>query len=417
MRRAAYRAMPTRAFMAEIESAAADSDAGPRRIVDRGEHRYTLLGTAHVSRASAEEVQREIDTGDYDAVAIELCDARYDAITRSSEIEQMDLFQVLRQGKAGMIAANLALGAYQQRLADQFGIEPGAEMRAAISASEAANLPLVLIDRNIGITLKRVYRRIPWWQRMSTLGALFASLLSREKIEEEDIEKLKQGDMLESTFNEFAAESATLHETLIDERDRYMAAQLLRRPPTRNTLVVIGAGHLKGLAGYLESGMPEPNDTIAALDHVPAGARWVKWLPWVIVALVFVGFAIGFSRSADLGQQLVVEWIVINGALSAIGAAAALAHPLTVVTAFIAAPLTSLNPTIGAGMVTAAAELWLRKPRVGDFSTLKQDVTKVSGWWKNRVSRTLLVFVFSTIGSAVGTYIAGFRIAGQLFGG
>ncbi|ERJ19210.1 Pheromone shutdown protein [Salinisphaera shabanensis E1L3A] len=402
--------------MTDMDSAADAHTGGPRRVVMRGEHKYTLLGTAHVSRASAEEVQNEIETGAYDTVAIELCDARHAALTRAGELEQMDLFQVLRQGKAGMVAANLALGAYQQRLADQFGIEPGAEMRAAITSCAAADLPLVLVDRNIGITLKRVYRRIPWWQRMSTLGALFASLLSREKIEESDIERLKEGDMLESTFNEFAAESATMHETLIDERDRYMAAQLLKRTPSRHTLVVVGAGHLKGLARYLEAGMDDPGEVVTELDRVPPGATWVKWLPWIVVALVFIGFAIGFSRSAGLGQQMVIEWVVINGALSAVGAALALAHPLTVVTAFIAAPLTSLNPTIGAGMVTAAAELWLRKPRVGDFSTLKSDVTKATGWWKNRVSRTLLVFVFSTVGSAAGTYIAGFRIVGQLFG-
>ncbi|MES1924794.1 TraB/GumN family protein [Salinisphaera sp. T31B1] len=391
--------------------------AGPRREVVVGDHRYLLLGTAHVSRASAEEVRREIESGAYDAVAIELCDARHAALTNAGELAQMDLFQVLRQGKAGMVAANLALGAYQQRLADQFGIEPGAEMRAAIESTAAAGLPLALIDRNIGITLKRVYRRIPWWQRISTMGALFASLLSSDKIEESDIEKLKEGDMLESTFNEFASESAAMHEALIDERDRYMAAKLLAAPGARHTLVVVGAGHLKGLAGYLEAGMDAPRETIERLDHVPPGARWVKWLPWAIVVLVFAGFALGFSRSTGLGQQMVVEWVVINGALSALGALIALGHPLTVLTAFVAAPITSLNPTIGAGMVTAAAELWLRKPRVGDFSTLKSDVTRVSGWWKNRVSRTLLVFVLSTAGSAAGTYIAGFRIFGQLFGG
>ncbi|GAB3676740.1 TraB/GumN family protein [Salinisphaera aquimarina] len=403
--------------MSEPDRLDNEPSAGPRREVIRGEQRYLLLGTAHVSRASAEEVRTEIESGAYDAVAIELCDARHAALTNAGELEQMDLFQVLRQGKAGMVAANLALGAYQQRLAEQFGIEPGAEMRAAINACAAADLPIQLIDRNIGITLKRVYRRIPWWQRISTMGALFASLLSREKIEEEDIEKLKQGDMLESTFNEFAQESAAMHEALIDERDRYMAAKLLMQAPGRNTLAVVGAGHLKGLTRYLEDGMDDPRGVVESLDHVPPGSRWIKWLPWAIVVLIFAGFALGFSRSTGLGQQLVLEWIVINGALSAIGAAIALAHPLTIVTAFVAAPITSLNPTIGAGMVTAAAELWLRKPRVGDFSTLKSDVTKVSGWWKNRVSRTLLVFVLSTIGSAAGTYIAGFRIFGQLFGG
>jgi pheromone shutdown-related protein TraB len=388
----------------------------PKREVTADGRRFVLLGTAHVSRASAAAVRAEIATGAYDAVAVELCDARYAALTRSGELEQMDLFQVLRQGKAGMVVANLALGAYQQRLAEQFGVEPGAEMKAAIAAGEAASLPLRLIDRNIGITLKRVYRGIPWWQRLSTIVALGASLFSREKISEADIERLKEGDMLESTFNEFARESAALHEALIDERDRYMAAGLLQQPPGGQTLVVVGAGHLKGLTRYLEAGMADPTATQAKLDAVPAGARWVKWLPWLVVLVIIAGFGLGFSRDTGLGVKMVVEWTLIHGTLCAAGAIAALAHPLTVVTAFIASPLTSLNPTIGAGMVTAVAELWLRKPRVGDFSTLKQDVVKISGWWRNRVSRTLLVFLFSTIGSAAGTYIAGFLIYGQLFG-
>lgn len=395
---------------------AQQAQQGPRRDVTVGDRRFMLLGTAHVSRASADEVRGEIQSGAYDAVAVELCDARHAALTRSGELEQMDLFQVLRQGKAGMVAASLALGAYQQRLAEQFGIEPGAEMRAAIAAAEAGHMPLTLIDRDIGITLKRVYRRIPWWQRVSTLVALGASLFSREKISEDDIERLKEGDVLESTFNEFAQQSAALHEALIDERDRYMAARLLQQPPGGRTLVVIGAGHLKGLARYLEAGMDDPAAVETDLDTVPTGARWIRWLPWLVVLAVLAGFGFGFSRNTGLGIQMVVEWALIHGTLSAAGALVALGHPLTIITAFFASPLTSLNPTIGAGMVTAAAELWLRKPRVGDFSTLKSDVTKVSGWWKNRISRTLLVFLFSTIGSAAGTYIAGFLIYGQLFG-
>lgn len=393
------------------------ADGGPRRHVTVGAREFALLGTAHVSRASAEEVRTEIESGDYDRIAIELCDARYDALTRGDEVAEMDLFAVLRKGQAGMVATNLALGAYQKRLADQFGIEPGAEMHAAIAAAEAQDRPLTLIDRNIGITLKRVYRGIPWWQRATMLAGLAASLVSSDKISEADIEQLKEGDMLESTFNEFAAKSVRMHAALIDERDQYMAARLLAesQSPGR-TLVVVGAGHLKGLARYLEAGMDDPAGRVAALDTVPRGARWVKWIPWLVVAIIGVGFALGFSHSADLGQRMIVEWVVINGVLSALGALIALGHPLTIVTAFIAAPITSLNPTIGAGMVTAAAELWLRKPRVGDFSTLKSDVTTVRGWWRNRVSRTLLVFLGSTIGSAVGTYVAGFRIFGQLFG-
>ncbi|MGB7757647.1 MAG: TraB/GumN family protein [Salinisphaera sp.] len=393
------------------------AEAGPRRIVTRGARRFVLLGTAHVSKASADEVRAEIETGDYDHVAIELCDARHAALTRQSEMADMDLFAVIKNGQAGMVAANLALGAYQQRLADQFGIEPGAEMRAAIAATDAAHTPLTLVDRNIGITLKRVYRGIPWWQRASVLMGLAGSLISSNKISEEDIEQLKEGDMLEATFNEFADQSEHMHGALIDERDQYMAAKLLMQADTPGTtLVVVGAGHLKGLANYLERGMDTPAERVATLDTVPAGARWVKWIPWVIVALVLAGFGLGFAHSPDLGWHLVMEWFLIHGVLCAVGAALALAHPLTIAAGFVASPLTSLNPTIGAGMVTAAVELWVRKPRVGDFSTLKSDVTTVRGWWRNRVSRVLLVFLLSTIGSAAGTWIAGFRIVDQLIG-
>src|SRR5699024_8400894 len=182
-----------------------------------------------------------------DEVAIELCDARHAVLTREDEVAQMDLFAVIKNGQAGMVAANLALTAYQQRLADQFGIEPGAEMRAAMASAEAANMPLSLIDRNIGTTLKRVYRTIPWWRRATLLAGLAASLVSTDKITEEEIEQLKEGDLLESTFTEFAAHSKHLHSALIDERDQYMAAKLLSHTETPGrTLVVVGAGHLKG---------------------------------------------------------------------------------------------------------------------------------------------------------------------------
>lgn len=384
-----------------------------------GPTEITLLGTAHVSAQSVADVEREVANGDYDAVAVELCESRYRALTQPGSLETLDLFQVLRSGKAGMVAASLALGAYQQRLADQFQIRPGAEMEAAINGANLASLPIYRVDREIGTTLKRIYRRTPWWQRMTLLTGLVASTLSREEISAEEIERLKEGDLLESTFSEFAERSQTLYECLIGERDRYMAArlrQVVERDAPKRLLAVVGAGHLAGLEEALRTAVADPDTTIASLDHLPPRGRWLRVIPWLIVALILAGFALGFSRSTHLGIELVVEWVVINGALSALGAVIAAGHPLTVLTAFVAAPLTSLNPTIGAGFVTAAAELALRRPTVGDFRTLRRDVTRVRGWWHNRVSRTLLVFLFSTIGSAAGTYIAGFRIAGKLFG-
>ncbi|MBZ9567639.1 TraB/GumN family protein [Modicisalibacter tunisiensis] len=398
--------------------ASPDTTRGPRQVIDAGDTRYTLLGTAHVSRASADEVRELIDSGEFDAVAVELCPSRHQNLTQPRSMDDQDLFQIFRQGKAGMVAASLALGAFQQRVAEQSGIEPGAEMRAAVQACRRADLPLLLIDRDIGVTLKRIYTRVPWWQRAGLIGGLVGSLFSRDTVSSEDIERLKQGDVLESTFAEFAERSETLYEPLIRERDRYMALRLAeerRDPPHRHVLVVIGAGHLKGLAEHLSQPLPEdPGAERAELEATPPRTRWWKALPWLVTVLVLAGFAIGFSRDTQLGWQLIAEWFLINGVLSALGSAIALAHPLTILATFVAAPLTSLNPTIGAGFVAAGVELALRKPKVRDFSRLRRDVSSVKGWWRNRVSRTLLVFLLATLGSAAGTWIAGLRIADQL---
>lgn len=386
-------------------------------VVTVGDTRFTLLGTAHVSRQSAEDVRRMLESGHYDAVAVELCPSRHQAMTQPESMEQLDLFQVLRQGKASMVAASLALGAYQQRLAEQFGIRPGAEMVAAVEGANRAGLPVMLIDREIGTTLKRVYRRVPWWQRFMLMSGLLASMLSREKISEEEIERLKEGDMLESTFAEFAARSEALYDALIRERDEYMALRLQEEnasEPRHNVLVVVGAGHVKGLSGYLAEPAADPAARKSALDHVPPRGALSRALPWVVVAVILGAFAAGFAQSPQLGWQLVFDWVLINGGLSALGAAIAAAHPLTVVGAFVAAPLTSLNPTIGAGFVTAAIETSLRKPTVAHLRSLRADVTSLGGWWRNRVSRILLVFLMSTLGSAAGTYLAGFRIFQQL---
>jgi pheromone shutdown-related protein TraB len=396
-----------------------NAEQEPMRVIAVGDSRITLLGTAHVSRASAEQVRSLLQRGDYDAVAVELCPSRYNAILDPDALARMDLFKVIREGKASMVAANLALGAYQQRLADQFGIEPGAEQREAIHTARERHLPVLLIDREIGITLRRVLGNVTWWKRFGLFAGLLASVISREEVSEDEIEALKEGDMLETTFAEFAHDRQDLYIPLIDERDRYMAARLLEEVKSHaheQVLAVVGAGHLKGIAAYLEAGMGEPGREIAGLEHLPTPSRWPRVIPWIIVLLVLAGFTIGFLRSPALGWELVVDWVVINGALSALGALLAAAHPLTVITAFLAAPITSLNPTVGAGMVTAAVEIYLRKPRVGDFSRLRHDTTSVKGWWGNRVSRTLLVFLFSTLGSAIGTYLAGFRIFGRLVG-
>ncbi|RAU18558.1 conjugal transfer protein TraB [Nitrincola tibetensis] len=398
-----------------------DHALGPREELFKYDTHYTLLGTAHVSKASADEVRHLIQSGEFDAVAIELCPGRLTSMKDPDALAKMDLFQVIKAGKAGMVAANLAMGAFQQRVAEESGIAPGEEMKVAIEEAEKQQIPLLVIDRDIGITLKRVYRSVPWWQRMNLVSGLIASLVTKEKVSADEIERLKQGDVLESTFSEFAEQSEHLYQALIAERDHYMALRLAQENGDsrfKRVLVVIGAGHLKGMSDNLRGHLPEnPSEQLTILEQVPPGSQWTRFIPWIIMVLVLAGFAIGFSRNTDLGLQMVLDWVVINGGLAALGALIAKAHPVTIIGTFFAAPFTSLNPTIGAGMVAAGIEIAMRKPTVGDFSKLRQDVTEMKGWWRNRVSRTLLVFMLATLGSAMGTYIGGFRIFGQLTGG
>ena len=387
--------------------------------IELGGSLVRLLGTAHVSRASVDAVVAEIAHHDWDIVAVELCANRYRSFNDPNALQHLDLYQVIKTGKAPMVTAMLAMGAFQQRIAEQFGIEPGAEMRAAIDGANKNKVSLELIDREVGTTLKRIYANVPWWRRFYLFSGLIASVVVNEEIDEEEIEKLKEGDILETTFAQFSESAAEVYEPLINERDLFMAANLQKVAASGNKkiLAIIGAGHLKGLGNYLTDGVTDPDAELARLNQVPVGRSWLKKLPWLIVALVFVGFGIGFARSPELGWTLVVEWVVINGGLSALGTLVAGGHILTVVTAFLAAPITSLNPTIGAGMVTGLTEAYLRKPTVGDFARLRTETSSFSGWRKNRVARTLLVFFLSTLGSAAGTYLAGFRIGKHLFSG
>lgn len=389
----------------------------PLTTLTIGNSKVTLLGTAHVSKASAEKVRELLVSGDFDAVAVELCPSRHNAIVNPDALAKMDLFQVIRERKATMVAANLALGAYQQRMAEQLDIEPGAEMRTAIQCANEAKLPILLVDREISVTLKRIYRNVGWWRRLNLVSGLIVSLVSHKEVTADEIERLKEGDLLESTFTQFAEQAQELYGPLIDERDQYMTARLQQEiieHQSQHILVVIGAGHLNGMKKYLLEEQPHPEQIIRTLDEIPKPSSLPKLLPWVIVALIVSGFLIGFSRNSQLGWQMVIDWVVINGGLASLGALAASAHPVTIIGAFLAAPLTSLNPTIGAGMVTAAIEVYVRRPSVADFSQLRTDTAKVRGWWRNRVARTLLVFIFCTLGSAVGTYLAGFRIFERL---
>ncbi|MGH8597385.1 MAG: TraB/GumN family protein, partial [Gammaproteobacteria bacterium] len=278
----------------------------PCREVILGSSSIRLLGTAHVSRASRDAVAHEVAVGDYDCVAIELCANRLQALSDPDAFARLDLIAVIRQGKASVVAAMLALGAFQQRLGAQFGIEPGAEMRAALDGAHLRGLAVEMIDRDIGVTLRRIYRGVSWWRRAYLFSGLLTSALNTQSITEEDVERLKDSDLLEATFAEFARRADEIYVPLIAERDRYMAARLrqLVDGGRRRILAIVGAGHLNGLSEELARLDIAAAPVIESLNQISPPSRWLRALPWVLAIFIVGGIGIGFARNPDLGWRM-----------------------------------------------------------------------------------------------------------------
>ena len=388
----------------------------PHAVVERDGVRYTLLGTAHVSHSSVEAVEDAIESGGFDTVAVELDQARLQALTDPDSLARLDLVQVIRKGKVAMFAANLALASYQRRLAEQLGIEPGAELKRAVAVAKERGLGVELIDREVGLTFRRASASLGFFGKVKLAAGLMAGLFSSEEMDEAEIEKLKEGDILESTFGEFAQSSPALYESVIAERDRYMAARLRQMPAgTRDVLAVVGAGHLAGLARHLADDTAAPGEIRATLEDAPP-ARGMRWIGTVITLLILAMIAWGFWQGgAELGRQLVLEWALITAGFAALGTILAAGHPLGILAAAIAAPLKPFRPPgVSPGLFSALIEAHFRKPAYGDFLALRDDAGDLRGWYRNRVSRTLLNFILTNLGSSVGVWIAGLRIAGQL---
>ena len=365
-----------------------------------------LIGTAHISQSSVDEVNTVINQVKPDTVCIELCSSRYQAMLAKDQWKNMDIFKVIREGKSFLLFANLIMTAFQKRLGSRLGVKPGSEMFEAANVAEKLNSELVLADRDVKITLQRTWRGMRFWGKMKVLGQLLASLFIREEISKEEIEKLKESDALSEAMKMLAEQSPEMKRILIDERDQYMAEKI-RQSMGKLVVAVVGAGHVKGLTAELEN-----KHNLAELESVPPTGKAVAWLKWgipaLIIALIVYGF---FTVDTDVSIEMIQRWFLINGTLSALGTAAAFGHPITIAVAFIAAPFTSLNPTIAAGWVAGLVEALLRKPQVRDFENLADDITHLKGFWQNNITRILLVVIFANLGSAIGTFAGGFAIA------
>jgi pheromone shutdown-related protein TraB len=375
-----------------------------------GEKTVTLIGTAHVSRQSAELVKEVIESEKPDTVCVELCATRFQSIEQKNAWREMDLIRVIKEKKAFLLMLNFFLASYQRRLAKQFDIVPGQEMIEAIKSAKEIDAEIHTADREIRTTLTRTWRKMGLFTKAKLFFELVMSSFSDEEITAEDIEEMKHRDTLELLLQEMGDSMPEVKSTLIDERDRYLTERI-RTAPGNSIVAVVGAGHVPGMLNYWDKEIE-----IEELDVIPPKSGFAKVWPWVIPAIVLAMVIYGFTRSADQGGMAIGIWIAVNAIPSAIGALVALAHPLSILAGALAAPITSLNPAINAGMVSGLCEAWLRKPKVLDFESLSEDATHFKGWWHNRVMRVLLVVALTNVGSSIGTFAAPFLI-GWAMGG
>jgi len=374
-----------------------------------GEREVILIGTAHISQASADLVQAMIETEKPDTVCVELCQTRYKTLLDPEAWKNMDIVQVIRQKRTFVLVLNLVLSSVQRRMAQEMNVKPGLEMQVAVDTAKAQGAEIATIDREVRTTLQRVWRLMGFWTKINLFSQMLASVFEKgeEEVSAEQIEALKEKGALEMLLQEMGEQLPSVKQRLIDERDLYMV-QKIREAPGQKLLAVVGAGHVPGMLQHWH----KPDIDLAELDTLPPPSPWKTLLQWLIPALIIALLIAGFFRgepdeALKRGLEGMGFWFLINGGLAGLGALLALAHPVTILVSIVSAPFTSLNPLIGVGYVAGLAEAWIRKPRVQDFESLPEAVMTVKGWWGNQVTRVLLVFFLTSLGSVLGTVLGG----------
>ena len=369
--------------------------------LDYDDKQVILVGTAHVSRESAQQVRQVIQEEQPDTVCVELCQSRYQSIRQKERWQETDIVKIIKEKKTFLLLSNLMLASFQKRIAKKLDIKPGQEMIAAVETAEEVGAEIHLADRDIRTTLSRTWRAMGLWTKIKLFFQLILSLGEVEEITEEDIEKMKHQDVLEILLAEVGKSLPVLKTILIDERDQYLA-QKIRTAPGKKIVAVVGAGHIPGIKKCWKEDVD-----VLALEQLPPKSKTAGILKWLIPVAILVMFVAGFFYGgAQAGKDMILWWIGANAILAGIGAIIALAHPVTIVSSMLAAPLTSLNPMIAAGWVSGLVEAFSRKPKVKDLEKLPEDILSIRGFWRNKVTRILLVVVFTNIGSSIGTFVA-----------
>lgn len=362
---------------------------------------FILIGTAHVSKQSAEQVKAVIESEKPDSVCVELDQQRYQSIKDGNKWKDTDIFKVIKEKKASLLLMNLAISSFQKRMAKQFDIQAGQEMIQGMESAKEVGAHIVLADRNIQITFARIWHGIGFWGKVKLLSQIVASIFSKESITEEELEKMKSQDAINAILDDFTASFPELKGPLIDERDQYLS-QKIKEAPGNKVVAVLGAAHVPGIIEEIKR-----EHDLARLSQLPAKSKAPKFIAWSIPVIILAIIAYTFFANPTAGVQQTISWVLWNGSFSALGAALALGHPLSIATAFVAAPITSLNPLIAAGWFAGIVQALIRRPSVRDFESLSDDVFSIKGFWHNKVTRILLIVVMANLGSTIGTVIGG----------
>jgi len=385
-----------------------DSDLLPESVerITLAEKEIYVVGTAHVSAESVEDVKTTVEAVGPDSICVELCAARHKALVQKDNWKKMDIFKVIKEKRALFLLAQLILNSFYTRLGKQLKVQPGAEMIEGMRQADRIGAELVLADRDIEITLKRVWGYLNLWNKLVMVSQLMASFFVGGSIDSELVEEMKSKDQLENIMEAFTDSFPEVKKRLIDERDIYLS-QKIRTAPGKKIVAIVGAGHVKGIKEHIKNVIP-----LGPVMEIPPKSVIPQIIKWAIPLLIVVLLAVGFLKGgAQHSAQSIYIWILVNGILSALGAAIAFGHPLTVLSAFIGAPITSLNPMVAAGWVAGLVQAWIKKPTVHDLEDLPNAISSLKGFWLNPVSRILLVVVLANLGSTFGTIISGVWIA------
>ena len=378
------------------------------RIHTKDNREIILVGTAHISQVSKDLVHETIENESPDTVCVELDEGRLKSIQDPDRWKNTDLKEVIKKKQLATLIANLVLGSYQKRMGAQTGVKPGAELKEAVDVANSKNIPLVLADRDIKITLRRTWACTPWYRKFNLLGGLFASIFDKTEISEEELQKIKEKDALNSMMQEFGKSYPEVKQVLIDERDQFLASKI-KNAQGDKVVAVVGAGHMRGIASIIEEDKELPSEE--SISVIPKGTAIWKILGWsitlaIIASIVLVGYFAGIEKAG----QLSLQWVMFTGGGAMLGAIIAGGHPLTILVALVMAPFTGLTPLIGVGFFTALTQVYMRPPRVQEMETLTDDIWQVKRWWKNRVTRVILCFLCPGIPAIIGKILAIFKI-------